>query len=81
MAPFYGWDSTTPRLEPLRGEKILTKLHITHSPHQYYSSLYRYSQLNITKQNNVKNVVPIWHSQWMEALTKSAKITCCNSYN
>ena len=23
MAPFYGWDSTAPRLEPLRGGNLL----------------------------------------------------------
>ena len=41
MAPFYGWGSTTPRLEPLRGGTLLFTTKFSEIPVIYFIALGR----------------------------------------
>ena len=39
MAPFYGWGSTTSRLEPLRGDSLLFTTKFPEIPSTYFIDL------------------------------------------
>ena len=41
MAPFYGWDSTTSRLEPLRGGSLLFTTNFPEIPGTHFIDLGR----------------------------------------
>ena len=41
MAPFYGWDSTTSRLEPLRGGSLLFTIKFSSIPGTHFIDLGR----------------------------------------
>ena len=41
MAPFYGWDSTAPRLEPLRGGSLLLTTKFPEFPGTHFIDLRR----------------------------------------
>ena len=39
MAPFYGWDSTASRLEPLQGSSLLSTTKFSEIPGTYFIDL------------------------------------------
>ena len=41
MAPFYGWDSTATRLEPLRGGSLLFTIKFPDIPDTHFTNLGR----------------------------------------